>query len=167
MAEQQWEEPLPTLTGRAWAFGMRLAAPDILPARFAAADPATARRHLFADLDATLAAALRPGDVLVAEEQSGTAADARPALAALAAAGVVALAARAFTPAVESAALAAGVVPVTLDAPSFVHTGDRVRVDLAAAKLVNLSSGDRAAIRNLTDERRAVLRALFDARDGA
>jgi 3-isopropylmalate dehydratase small subunit len=141
---------------------MQLTAIDVLPERYWTVPAADARHHLFADLDRTFAARLEIGDVLIAEEHQGDAAGARPALAALRAAGVVALAARRFDPDVESAALAAGVAPVRVDAPAFLHTGDRLRVDLDAAKIVNLSSGDRAAIRNLADERRAALRAMYD-----
>lgn len=164
-SQPEWERPLPTLTGRAWAFGMQLAATDVLPARFAAAGPSVSRRHLFADLDAGLAARLGAGDIVVAEEHEGTPAAARAALVALRAAGVVALVGRRFAPALEDGALAAGLVAVVLDAPTFIHTGDRIRIDLEAAKVVNLSSGDRAAIRNLDEPRRTALRAMLDARD--
>jgi 3-isopropylmalate/(R)-2-methylmalate dehydratase small subunit len=162
-----WEEPLPTLRGRAWAFGMGLAATDVLPERFATASPTDARRHLFGDLDRSLAAALAPGDVLVAEEHHGGDATAGPALAALAAAGVIALAGRRFDPALERAAHAAGVVILALEAPGFIHTGDRLRIDLEDGKIVNLSSGDRAAIRNLTDAYRTALRAMLGSRGEA
>jgi 3-isopropylmalate dehydratase small subunit len=166
-APPEWAEPLPTLTGRAWAFGIGLAAADVLPARFAGVAPTIARRHVFADLDDALAGRLAAGDIVVAEEHAGTAGAAGPAYAALRAAGVVALVARRFAPGLEDVALAAGVVPVLLDAPAFIHTGDRLRVDLDAAKVVNLSSGDRAAIRRLTDARRAALRRLLEPRDRA
>lgn len=157
----EWEETLPTLTGRAWAFGTRLDATHVLPSRFAAMSARGARPHLFADLAPSLAAAIVPGDVVVAEEHDGTAAAALPALGALHAAGVVALVGRAFAPSIERAALTAGIVTVTLDAPAFIHTGDRLRIDLEAAKVVNLSSGDRAAIRDLDEPRRAALRAML------
>lgn len=156
----EWEEPLPTLTGRAWAFGMVLTAADALPARHAALAPAEAARHVFADLDPTLAARLRAGDVIVTDEVRG-APDARAAFVALRAAGVVAIVARRYEPGVEDVVLAGGVVAVSLDAPAFIHTGDRVRIDLEAAKIVNLSSGDRAAVRNLDEPRRQALRALL------
>jgi len=162
MTPPEWEEPLPTLVGRAWAFGIQLTTTDILPARFADVPSTESRHGLFGDLDAHFAARLEAGDMLIAEEHQGTPATAEPALRALRAAGVVVLAARRFDPAVETAALAAGVAPVRVDAPAFLHTGDRLRVDLEAAKIVNLSSGDRAAIRNLDDERRAALRTMFD-----
>jgi 3-isopropylmalate dehydratase small subunit len=158
-----WEEPLPTLTGRAWAFGPRLTAADVLPDRVAAFTASEARRHLFADLDPTLAARIAPGDVLVTEEHAWAQPDRSAALPALAAAGIVALIGRVIAPVLERAALDAGIVAVVLDAPHFIHTGDRLRVDLEAAKVVNLSSGDRAAIRNLDETRRRALRVALAA----
>lgn len=159
---REWEEALPTITARAWSFGMPLAATQVLPRRFAAATAAAARTHLFADLDAALAARLGPGDVLVAEEHAGDDDAAAPALAALQAAGVRALIGRRAAPAVERAALAHGVLVLVVDAPASVRTGDRLRIDLDAAKIANLSSGDRAPIRNLGEAYRAAIRDLLE-----
>ena len=160
-ARPDWETPLPILTGRAWAFGMRLASTDVLPVRFANAEPSAARHCLFADVDCGLARQIAPGDVVVADEHEGGDAVAAPALAALHAAGVVVLVGRRFAPAVERCASAHGIITIVLDAPAFIHTGDRLRIDLEDAKVVNLSSGDRAAIRNLDAGRRAALRGLL------
>jgi 3-isopropylmalate dehydratase small subunit len=154
-----WEEPLPTLTARAWAFGMALAPTDVLPSRYGDLPAREAARHVFGDLDAGLAARLAAGDAIVVDEVRGPVSSAP--FAALHAAGVVAIVARRYDDGVDTAALAARVVPVALDAPAFVHTGDRVRIDLEAAKIVNLSSGDRAALRGLDDRRRAALRAFL------
>ena len=170
-----WEEPLPTVTGRAWAFGTVLTLADVLPPRFAALPPAEARRRVLADIDPHWAAQVAAGDVICVEELHGGDEAGAPmlpqtavaALAALAQTGVAALIAQRYAPHVEDAALAAGIVPVTLDAPAFMHTGDRVRLDLEAAKIVNLSSGDRAGIRNLDEARRAAVRAMLRARGGA
>ena len=164
-----WEEPLPTLTGRAWAFGTVLTLADVLPPRFA-----EARRRVLADIDPHWAAQVAAGDVICVEELHGGDEAGAPmlpqtavaALAALAQTGVAALIAQRYAAHVEDAALAAGLVPVTLDAPAFMHTGDRVRLDLEAAKIVNLSSGDRAGIRNLDEPRRAAVRAMLRARGG-
>jgi 3-isopropylmalate dehydratase small subunit len=155
-----WEEPLPTLTGRAWAFGIVLGIADLLPARYADLPPAEASRHVLRDLDAGLAARMRRGDVITVVDLRG-AGDAAAAFAALRHLGIVALVARRYDAGIEDAALAARIVPVALDAPAFIHTGDRLRIDLEAAKIVNLSSGDRAAIRNLDDARRAALRQVL------
>ncbi len=173
-AAAPWEEPLPTLTGRAWAFGTILTLADVLPPRFAALAATEARRHVLGDIDPEWAAHVAAGDVVCVEElHAGAHHDPAPppladvdvaALIALAQAGVTALIAHRYAEGIEDAALAAGIVPVSLDAPAFMHTGDRVRVDLEAAKIVNLSSGDRAAIRNLDEPRRAAVRAMLRAR---
>ena len=164
MTPPDWEEPLPTIAGRAWAFGTRLDATQILPSRFATLNATAARAHLFADLVPSLALRVVAGDVIVAEEHDGSSASSPPALHALRAAGVVALVGRAFAASIEEAALTAGIVTVSLDAPAFIHSGDRLRIDLEVAKVVNLSSGDRAGIRDLDDACRAALRAMLLAR---
>ncbi|HZP40425.1 MAG TPA: 3-isopropylmalate dehydratase small subunit [Candidatus Binatia bacterium] len=153
--------PLPVLTGRAWAFADGLTAADILPARFAALPAAAAARRLFADLDATLAAAFRRGDVLVAGQHLGAGAEGPAAARALAAAGVIAIVAQSFAPGFDEAVLAAGLPPLEVDAPAVFHTGQRLRVNLEAGTIANLSSGDRQPVRNLTDALVARLRAVF------
>jgi hypothetical protein len=158
------DEPLPTLEGRILAFGLALSAADILDGASTARRPSEARRFLFAGLDPGLAARLAVDDVVTAEEITGTAETARPALAALAAAGIRALVARRFADVVLDAAPACGIVTLVVDAPSFLHTDDRVRLDLDAGKIVNLSSGDRSAIRNLTDAERTRFRAALATR---
>jgi hypothetical protein len=152
---------LPTLDGRALAFGLRLDAAEILAAEHANAAPRAASRHLFAALDPTLATRLCRGDVIVVEQLTGEETRASSGFAALAATGITAIVVRRVSPALAEAARATGVVIVVVDTPSFLHTGDRVRLDLDAAKVVNLSSGDRAAIRNLDDDTRLALHAAL------
>ena len=158
------DEPLPTLDGRAWTFGFELTATQILEEAHARLAPESARCHLFATIDLGLADRLAPDDVIVAEEMIGTVEPARAALAALATAGVRVLIARLFAPAFTLAGREHGLATLVLDAPSFIHTDDRLRIDLDAAKVVNLSSGDRAPIRNLDDLERAALRLTLAKR---
>jgi 3-isopropylmalate/(R)-2-methylmalate dehydratase small subunit len=143
---------LPVLTGRAWTFADDLQAADILPARFAALAVVEARTRLFADLDASLAARLARGDVLVAGQNLGAGAGAAPAATALAAAGVIAVVATSLAPDFAASALRAGLAPLEVDAPSVFHTGQRLRLNLEGGTIANLSSGDRQPIRNLTEE---------------
>jgi len=152
------EPRLPVLTGRAWAFADHLTAPDILPSRFASLPAADAARHLFADVDATLAARLARGDVLVAGQQIGGGEGAARAALALAAAGLVAVVAGSFAAGFADAVLAAGLPPLEVDAPAMFHTGQRLRLNLEAGIIANLSSGDRLPVRNLTDDLLDVLR---------
>lgn len=149
------------LTGRAWTFADGLRADDILPARFAALAPTAAAQRLFADLDAALAAALRTGDVLVAGQHVGAGSGAAVAAQALAAAGVIAVVARSFAPGFAEAVLGAGLPPLEVDAPAIFHTGQRLRLNLEAGVIANLSSGDRQPVRNLTEELVARLRVLL------
>lgn len=156
------DEALPTIEGRALGFGLALTAEEILDPAVADLPVAEARSRLFARIDVALAARLGTGDVIVAEEIGGAHGAARRALQALARAGVVGLVARRFGPGVIEAATDAGVVPLVVDTPSMLRTGDRIRLDLDAAKIVDLSSGDRVAIRNgSTPAERAALRAAI------
>ena len=152
---------LPVLTGRAWAFADDLAAADILPARFALLPAPEGARRLFADLDAALAAQLRAGDVLVAGQQLGAGPGGGEAARALAAAGVIAVVAGSFAPGFAEGVLAAGLPPLEVDAPAVFHTGQRMRLNLEAGAIANLSSGDRLPIRNLSEPLVERLRALL------
>ena len=153
------EVRLPVLTGRAWAFADDLAAADILPARFTRLSAGEAARRLFADLDASLAAQLRAGDVLVAGQHLGGGTGGTEAARALAAAGVIAVVAGSFAPGFAEAVLAAGLPPLEVDAPAIFHTGQRLRLNLEAGTIANLSSGDRLPVRNLSEDLLERLRA--------
>jgi 3-isopropylmalate/(R)-2-methylmalate dehydratase small subunit len=142
---------IPRFTGRAWVFLHDLAAETILPARAAGMAPAEARALLFGDLDAGIARAIGPGDVLVAGENLGHGPGAGAAVAALHAAGVSVALARSFAADFADAALSLGLPALVLDAPESIRTGQTVRVDIDGGRVVNLSSGDRFPIRNLTD----------------
>ncbi|MCW5889697.1 MAG: 3-isopropylmalate dehydratase small subunit [bacterium] len=156
------DEPrLPVLTGRAWRFADRLRAHDVLPAHAADRAPAEATALLFAGLDPSLAALLAPGDVLVAGQLLGLGPGGELAARALRAAGVVAAVAASFADGFDDALLAAGVPPLEVDAPATFVTGHRLRLDLEAGTIADLSSGDRQPVRNLSDARRARLRTLL------
>jgi len=150
---------LPVLTGRAWTFADDLQAADILPLRFAGLTVGDARIRLFADLDPSLASQLASGDVLVAGQNLGIGPGAAPAASALAAAGIVAVVGTTLAPDFSTAALAAGLAPLEVDAPSIFHTGQRLRLNLEGGTIANLSSGDRQPIRNFTEEFLERLRA--------
>ena len=158
----EWSEVrLPVLTGRAWTFADELRADDILPARFARLPTAEGARRLFADLDASVAGRLRADDVLVAGQQLGAGPGGAEAARALAAAGLIAVVAGSFAAGFADAVLAAGLPPLEVDAPAIFHTGQRMRLNLEAGTIANLSSGDRLPVRNLTEALRARLREVL------
>jgi 3-isopropylmalate/(R)-2-methylmalate dehydratase small subunit len=159
----QWVA-LPRFTGRAWVFLHNLAAETILPPRAVGLAPEKSRTLLFADLDEGIAADIAAGDVLVGGENFGLGPGAAAAVAALAAAGVSVTLARSFAPDFADAALAAGIPALVLDAPEGIRTGHTVRVDIDGGRVVDLSSGDRFPIRNLSDELLARLRERLGIR---
>ena len=152
---------LPVLTGRAWTFADELAAADVLPSRFAGVPAPAAATHLFADIDPGLARELRAGDVLVAGQNLGSGPGGAEAAHALAAAGFIAVVASSFAAGFADAVLAAGLPPLEVDAPAMFHTGQQLRINLEGGTISNLSSGDRQAVRNLTDPLLERLRALI------
>ena len=160
MAEAPHELRVPVLFGHAWAFADNLGADDILPARFARLPPARAAGHLFADLDASLAARLA-GGVLVAGQNTGAGPEGEAAARALAAAGMVAVVAGSFAPGFAEALVTAGLPALEVDAPAIFHTGQRMRLNVEAGTIANLSSGDRQPIRNLSEALLARLRELL------
>jgi 3-isopropylmalate dehydratase small subunit len=152
---------VPTLFGVALTFADRLAATDILPARFGTLDAIHATARLFSDLDAGLAARLEASGVLVAGHGVGHGTGGAPAARALAAAGFVAIVAASFADGFEEHCLAAGLAPLEVDAPSVFHTGQRVRMNCEAGTIANLSSGDRQPIRNVSEAMLARLRSTL------
>jgi 3-isopropylmalate dehydratase small subunit len=155
------EARVPTLFGIALTFLDRLAATDILPARFGLLPNAEAARRLFADLDAGLAARLEGSTVLVAGHGLGHGAGGAAAASALAARGFVAVVAGGFADGFDEHCLAAGLPALEVDAPSIFHTGQRVRMNCEAGTIANLSSGDRQPIRNASEAMLERLRALL------
>jgi 3-isopropylmalate/(R)-2-methylmalate dehydratase small subunit len=158
MGDERDAPRLPVLTGCARSFADRLRADEILPARFAALPPGQAAARCFADFDPGIAAVLA-GEVLVAGCETGGGAGGEAAARALAAAGVIAVVAGSFADGFAEALLAAGVPALEVDAPAVFHTGQRMRLNVEAGTIANLSSGDRQPVRNLTEEVLARLRA--------
>ena len=150
---------VPVHGGRAWSFTDNLAAADVLPLRFGTLSPGDAAGHLFGDLDATLAARLQAGDVLVAGYNLGIGDGGAAAAAALVAAGMGAVIAASFATVFEDALWSADLPALAVDAPAIFHTGQMLRINVEAGTIANLSSGDRQPIRNLTDARLERLRS--------
>jgi 3-isopropylmalate dehydratase small subunit len=155
------ERRIGTHAGRAWTFADRLSAAEILPLRCAEMDAALAARHLFGDLDASLAAAIEEGDVLVAGHRLGCGDGGRAAAKALRVGGFRAVVAASFADGFDEALLAVALPPLVVDAPAIFHTGNRLRINFEGETIANLSSGDRQPVRNLSDELLERLRDLI------
>lgn len=143
-------DPLRILTGRAWAFGFGVTAELIVPReRWGQRDPA---RWLMTPIDPAFPERLTPGDILVGgEDFAGGTIDETPARA-IREAGAGAVVAYSFDPRFAAHAVALGLPAVAVNEALGISSGAQLRVDLEGFRVVNLSSGDRYPIRNLSDE---------------
>jgi len=148
MASETWRERIPIFTGRAWAFGPDVAAALIVPAgRALEGAPET---HLFTAVDPAFPTRVQRGDFVVGGEFGAGTVDDAP-VRALGGAGIAAAIACSFDATFADLALAFGLPALEVNEALVIHTGARLRVDLEGSRVVNLSSGDRYPIRNLTE----------------
>jgi 3-isopropylmalate dehydratase small subunit len=126
--------------GRVWTVGDNIDTDMILPGRFLyATDRQALRQALFEGLDPSLAARIRDGDIFVAGRNFGCG-SARPAPAAMRAAGICCVVAQSFSRTFLRGAIDSGVPILECDIHGRVADGDVIDVDVAAAT-VSLADG--------------------------
>ncbi len=153
------EDGLLATTGHAWAFGNGVTSEQILAAEHLGRTPEAAATFVLAALNPSFASQVAAGDFVVAGlDFAGDAAN-RAVPTAFKALGVAAVIARSFGHFFLRNAINAGLPALVVEETAAIKTGDRLRVDVEAHVVANLSSGDRYVVRNLDDEAIAVLRA--------
>jgi len=152
------DESLLAVTGRAWVFGDQVTGQQVLPTAHLEQPPAVASPYAMAQLDPWFARRVQAGDFIVAG--SGFAADAthHNVAAVLKVLGIGAVIARSFGLSFLRNAIHIGLPPLVVEETAAIRTGDRLRVDIEAHIVANLSSGDRYVIRNIDDDALAILR---------
>jgi 3-isopropylmalate/(R)-2-methylmalate dehydratase small subunit len=139
----------PILAGRAWAFGLGVTADLILPPERPAG--ATLRGLLMTPVDPDFPSRVVAGDILVGggDFADGTRDDG--GVRAMLDCGIAAVIASSFDPTFARLALERGLPAVEVNESLAIHTGARLRVDIEASRVANMSSGDRYPIRNVDD----------------
>ncbi len=153
-------DSLPTLTGRAWVFGDHVTCQQVLADERLNDPPTVARVYAMAALDPQFARYVVAGDFIVAGLDFAADAAHHNVPATLKALGVGAVIARSFGSFFQRNALHIGLPPLVVEETGAICGGDRLRVDIEAHIVANLSSGDRYVIRNIDDEALAILRGL-------
>ena len=129
---------------RAWVFGDDLDTDQMVPGRYAPFMVGQDKFHTYAFCDARpeFAKAVRPGDVLVGGENFGCGSSREYAVAALAKHGIGGIVAKSFARIFFRNCINLG-IPVleSDDAPTVVHDGDAVTLDLSAG-LLRAPAGD-------------------------
>ena len=153
------EDALLVLTGRAWVFSDHVASEQVLADRSLSLPAAEAGKVVMAALDPYFATRALPGDFIVAGLDFAADATHRAVPAAVKALGIGAIIARSFGHFFVRNAINIGLPALMVEETGAIKSGDRLRVDIEAHIVANLSSGDRYVMRNIDDEALAILRA--------
>lgn len=128
------------MAGRAWKFGDDINTDAIIPGRYLVInDPRELAQHLFEGLRPELAAAVKDGDIVVAQENFGCGSSREHAPMALKGAGVAAVVARSFARIFFRNAINIGMPLLICDDADRIKDGDLLEIDMAAGVIHNLS----------------------------
>jgi 3-isopropylmalate/(R)-2-methylmalate dehydratase small subunit len=148
------------LEGSAHVYGRDVDTDVIIPARYLnTSDPAELAKHAMEDIDADFVQRVQPGDVIVALENFGCGSSREHAPVAIKAAGVSCVVAASFARIFYRNAINTGLPIVVCPAAREAQPGDRLRVDLAAGTVDNLTRGTTHAAEPFPP----FMRALIDA----
>ncbi len=130
--------------GHAHRYGRNVDTDVIIPARYlTTSDPAELAKHCLEDLDAAFSQRVRPGDIIVAEENFGCGSSREHAPIAIKAAGVDAVIAKSFARIFYRNSINTGLAimecPEAVDA---IKQGDVVDVDADAGIITNTTTGE-------------------------
>lgn len=130
------------IAGRAWRFGDDISTDALSPGAYAVAPPAVRAAHTLEAVNPRFAAAVRPGDVVVAGRNFGCGSSRETAPEGLKALGVGCVVAASFARLFLRNAVAIGLPALPCaDAAAAVADGDGVEVDLEAGIVRNLATG--------------------------
>ena len=130
--------------GTAFRYGRDIDTDVIIPARYLnPSDPAELARHCLEDLDTSFVDRVRPGDIIVAEENFGCGSSREHAPVAIKAAGVSVVVAKSFARIFYRNGINIGLPLLEIgDDVEKISAGDRLRVDTATGAIENLTTGD-------------------------
>lgn len=147
------------LEGYAWRYGRDVDTDVIIPARYLTATGAEELgAHCLEDLDPDFARRVQPGDMIVAEENFGSGSSREHAPLAIKGCGVSCVIASSFARIFYRNAVNIG-LPI-LECPEAVEdikTGDRLRVDLNAGTIENLTTGNKFQSQPFPDFMREII----------
>lgn len=130
------------MQGKAWKFKDHVDTDLIIPARYLNThDPAELAKHCMEDADASFAAKVSKGDIIVAGENFGCGSSREHAPVAIKAAGVSAVVAKSFARIFFRNAINIGLPIVELPATDEIKEGDTLNIDVDNGSLKDISTG--------------------------
>jgi 3-isopropylmalate/(R)-2-methylmalate dehydratase small subunit len=129
----------------AWVFGDNVDTDAMAPGRYMKSGIAEIARHCLETLDPRFAAAVRPGDVVVAGDNFGAGSSREQAPAALRHLGVKAVVAKSFAGIFYRNALNLGLPAVVCAESARIRAGDELEIDFVGGRIVNATTGETLA----------------------
>lgn len=131
--------------GRAFKYGDNVDTDAIIPARYLnTSDPAELAAHCMEDIDASFAAAVRPGDVIVGGQNFGCGSSREHAPAAIKAAGVSCVIAASFARIFYRNVVNIGLPILECpEAAASIQAGDRLALDFESGAILDETRGSR------------------------
>jgi 3-isopropylmalate/(R)-2-methylmalate dehydratase small subunit len=129
--------------GTAHRYGRDVDTDVIIPARYLnTSDPAELAKHCMEDIDAGFVAKVRPGDIIVADENFGCGSSREHAPIAIKASGVSVVIASSFARIFYRNAINTGLpIMESPEAAAAIRDGDRVAVDADSGTITDLTTG--------------------------
>jgi len=129
-------------SGRAWVYGDDINTDLLAPAAHLKGSMEILARHCLEDLDKDFASSVHEGDVFVAGNNLGIGSSREQAPQALQILGIRALLAKSYGRIFYRNALNLGLTTLVCPHSDRIHMGDELRVDAAAGKVHNLTTGE-------------------------
>ncbi|MGJ3230875.1 MAG: 3-isopropylmalate dehydratase [Oceanicaulis sp.] len=145
--------------GTAWVFGDRIDTDLLAPGYAMKKGPAELAKHTLEAVDPDFAARVKPGDMVVAGSDFGIGSSREQAAISLKTLGVSAVIAKSFARIFYRNAINIGLPAVQLDPEGRIAAGDRLRLDLEAGKLENLTRGESFAVSPIPPHLMAMIEA--------
>jgi 3-isopropylmalate/(R)-2-methylmalate dehydratase small subunit len=129
--------------GTAHRYGRDVDTDVIIPARYLnTSDPAELAKHCMEDIDATFVGKVRPGDIIVADENFGCGSSREHAPIAIKESGVSVVIAKSFARIFYRNAINTGLpIMESVEAVDAISDGDRVAVDADTGAITDLTTG--------------------------
>ncbi len=137
--------------GRAWKFGTNFDTDAIIPARYLnTTDPAELASHLMEDIDPKFLDKIKPGDILVAEDNFGCGSSREHAPLAIKSAGLSCVVAKSFARIFYRNSFNMG-LPIfeSAEAVDGIRQGDELEADSENGEIRNVSTGQTFRARPL------------------
>ena len=132
--------------GRCWRFGDNIPTDRLVKARYVFEPMDEIVKHVLEDLNPDFPLQVRPGDIVVAGRHFGQSSGRAIATKALAATGIGCVVAHSFARTFYRNCFEVGLPALEIeDATELAGDGDRIRVDLRAGVMENVTTGRRAS----------------------